>query len=60
VNVRERLGHGHRPGQRHGAGQGADHAHVGLNKGTEPVELYLTYLLPPGAPLSTDAPTPRC
>lgn len=39
---------------------GADHVHVGRNLGTEPVVLYLTYLLPEGSPLSVDAPAPGC
>ena len=39
---------------------GADHVHIGRNLGTEPVVLYVTYLLPEGAPLSADAPDPGC
>ncbi|WTJ94602.1 cupin domain-containing protein [Streptomyces sp. NBC_01537] len=39
---------------------GANHVHIGRNLGTEPVVLYVTYLLPEGAPLSVDAPDPGC
>ncbi|GEB59155.1 cupin domain-containing protein [Streptomyces gardneri] len=37
---------------------GREHAHVGRNFGSEPVVLYVTYLLPKGAPLSVDEPDP--
>ncbi|MGI5193928.1 cupin domain-containing protein [Streptomyces sp. CA-288835] len=39
---------------------GPHHVHIGRNLGTEPVVLYVTYLLPEGAPLSVDAPDPGC
>ncbi|MFD3666053.1 cupin domain-containing protein, partial [Streptomyces sp. NPDC058659] len=39
---------------------GGKHVHVGRNLGTEPVVLYVTYLLPKGAPLSIDEPAPAC
>jgi quercetin dioxygenase-like cupin family protein len=39
---------------------GDSHAHVGRNLGTEPVELYVTYVLPASAPLSIDAAEPAC
>jgi quercetin dioxygenase-like cupin family protein len=39
---------------------GARHVHVGRNLGTMPVVLYVTYILPEGAPLSVDAPDPGC
>jgi quercetin dioxygenase-like cupin family protein len=39
---------------------GARHVHVGRNLGTVPVILYVTYILPEGAPLSVDAPDPGC
>jgi quercetin dioxygenase-like cupin family protein len=39
---------------------GAKHVHIGRNLGTEPVVLYVTYILPEGAPLSVDAPNPGC
>lgn len=39
---------------------GANHVHIGRNLGTEPVVLYVTYLLPEGAPPSVDAPDPGC
>ncbi|MGW1026011.1 cupin domain-containing protein [Streptomyces sp. NPDC002577] len=39
---------------------GPDHVHIGRNLGTEPVVLYLTYLLPEGSPLSVDADAPEC
>lgn len=39
---------------------GRRHVHIGRNLGTEPVELYVTYVLPKGSPLSVDAPAPAC
>jgi quercetin dioxygenase-like cupin family protein len=39
---------------------GDRHPHVGRNLGTEPVELYVTYVIPAGAPLSIDAADPGC
>lgn len=39
---------------------GDRHAHVGRNLGTEPVELYVTYVIPASAPLSIDAADPGC
>ena len=39
---------------------GAQHVHIGRNLGTEPVVLYVTYVLPAGSPLSVDAPEPSC
>jgi quercetin dioxygenase-like cupin family protein len=39
---------------------GAHHVHIGRNLGTEPVELYVTYLVPEGSPLSVDADAPEC
>ncbi|MET9672675.1 cupin domain-containing protein [Streptomyces sp. NPDC006482] len=39
---------------------GGKHVHVGRNLGTEPVVLYVTYLLPKGAPFSVDEPAPDC
>ncbi|WP_151480570.1 cupin domain-containing protein [Streptomyces albicerus] len=39
---------------------GAHHVHIGRNLGTEPVELYVTYLVPEGSPLSVDADAPAC
>jgi len=39
---------------------GSRHVHVGRNLGTEPVELYVTYLVPEGSPLSLDADAPAC
>lgn len=39
---------------------GAQHRHIGRNLGTEPVELYVTYVIPAGAPLSIDAADPGC
>ncbi|MFF5936186.1 cupin domain-containing protein [Streptomyces sp. NPDC012508] len=39
---------------------GRKHVHIGRNLGTEPVVLYVTYLLPEGAPLSVDEPEPEC
>lgn len=39
---------------------GAKHRHIGRNLGTEPVVLYVTYMLPAGSPLSVDAEPPAC
>ena len=39
---------------------GADHVHIGRNEGTEPVVLYVTYVLPADADLSVDADDPGC
>lgn len=39
---------------------GKGNVHVGRNEGSEPVELYVTYLIPAGAPLSVDASDPGC
>ena len=38
---------------------GPDHVHVGVNLGCEPVELVVTYVIPPGAPLRVDADPPE-
>ena len=48
------------PGQSFVEAAGDNHAHVARNLGTEPVELYVTYVIPAGAPLSIDAPDPGC
>ena len=37
---------------------GSRHVHIGRNLGTEPVELYVTYVNPIGSPLSVDAADP--
>ncbi|MCX4822318.1 cupin domain-containing protein [Streptomyces sp. NBC_01142] len=39
---------------------GPRHRHNGRSVGSEPVVLYVTYLLPQGSPLSVDAPAPAC
>jgi quercetin dioxygenase-like cupin family protein len=39
---------------------GTYHRHIGRNLGSEPVVLYVTYLLPAGSPLSVDAEAPPC
>ncbi|MCP3820970.1 cupin domain-containing protein [Streptomyces sp. A3M-1-3] len=39
---------------------GHRHVHIGRNLGTEPVVLYVTYMLPAGSPLSVDADAPMC
>ncbi|MDQ3886390.1 MAG: cupin domain-containing protein [Actinomycetota bacterium] len=39
---------------------GPRHVHIGRNLGTEPVELYVTYVNPIGSPLSVDAADPQC
>jgi quercetin dioxygenase-like cupin family protein len=48
------------PGQSFVEAAGDNHAHVGHNLGTEPVELYVTYVIPAGAPLAIDATDPGC
>jgi quercetin dioxygenase-like cupin family protein len=39
---------------------GSGHVHVGRNQGTEPVVLYVTYLLPSGSAPATEAADPGC
>ncbi|QUW89480.1 cupin domain-containing protein [Streptomyces sp. V17-9] len=39
---------------------GADHVHLGENRGTADVVLDVLYVLPHGAPFSQDAPDPGC
>ncbi|TXS41789.1 cupin domain-containing protein [Streptomyces sp. OR43] len=39
---------------------GADHVHVGENRGTNDVVLEVLYVLPHDAPFSQDAPAPGC
>ena len=39
---------------------GTDHRHIGRNFGTEPVVLWVTYLLPQGGELSDDAAAVDC
>ncbi|GAA2216022.1 cupin domain-containing protein [Nonomuraea monospora] len=39
---------------------GADHVHIGINRGSTPVVLEVLYVLPTGSPLSVDAPNPGC
>ena len=39
---------------------GEQHVHIGRNLGTEPVVLYVAYVLPTGSPLSLDADDPGC
>ncbi|MEU0129101.1 MULTISPECIES: cupin domain-containing protein [unclassified Streptomyces] len=39
---------------------GARHRHIGRNLGTEPVVLWVTYLLPEGSALSDDADAAHC
>jgi quercetin dioxygenase-like cupin family protein len=39
---------------------GRKHVHIGRNLGSEPVELYVTYLIPAGDQLAVDQPGPRC
>ncbi|MEU8530296.1 cupin domain-containing protein [Streptomyces sp. NPDC048629] len=39
---------------------GHKHRHLGRNLGTEPLVLYVSYLLPKGAPLSVDEEAPDC
>ena len=37
---------------------GSGHVHIGRNLGSEPTELYVTYVNPIGSPLSVDAADP--
>jgi quercetin dioxygenase-like cupin family protein len=39
---------------------GEQHVHIGRNLGTEPVVLYVAYVLPTGSPLALDADDPGC
>lgn len=39
---------------------GHEHVHIGRNLGAEPVELYVTYLVPAGAPLAIAQADPGC
>jgi quercetin dioxygenase-like cupin family protein len=39
---------------------GGEHVHVGRNLGTEPVVLYVAYVLPAGSPFSVGALDPGC
>jgi quercetin dioxygenase-like cupin family protein len=39
---------------------GRGHVHVGRNLGSQPVVLYVTYLLPAGSPLAHDVAAPDC
>ncbi|WP_326763761.1 cupin domain-containing protein [Streptomyces sp. NBC_01591] len=39
---------------------GADHVHIGQNRGTTDVVLEVLYVLPHGAPFSQDASNPGC
>jgi quercetin dioxygenase-like cupin family protein len=39
---------------------GADHVHIGQNRGATDVVLEVLYVLPHGAPLAEDAPDPGC
>ena len=48
------------PGQAIVEAAGDRHAHEGRNLGTEPMELYVTYVIPAGAPLAIDAADPGC
>jgi hypothetical protein len=38
----------------------ADHVHIGVNHGKQPVVLKVFYVLPKGALLLVDAPNPGC
>jgi quercetin dioxygenase-like cupin family protein len=40
--------------------EGSNHVHIGRNKGTEPIEMYVTYIIPKGSKLAIDAPAPAC
>jgi quercetin dioxygenase-like cupin family protein len=50
----------YRPGSFIEEPAGADHVHIGMNRGTVPVVLEVLYVLPKGAPLSVDAANPGC
>lgn len=41
-------------------GSGPDDVHIGRNLGTDPVVMWVLYIDPAGAPLSTDVPNPSC
>ncbi|MFD3578005.1 cupin domain-containing protein [Streptomyces sp. NPDC058644] len=49
-----------RPGDALVEPTGPEEVHYGVNKGTEPVVLYITDVLPEGAGFSTPAPDPGC
>src|SRR5262249_23574463 len=48
------------PGQSIIEDAGDRHVHVGRDLGTEPVELYVIYVIPAGAPLAINAVAPSC
>jgi quercetin dioxygenase-like cupin family protein len=48
------------PGQPIVEPSGADHVHIGQNRGDKPVVMEVLYVLPHGAPFSQDAPNPGC
>jgi quercetin dioxygenase-like cupin family protein len=50
----------YRPGSFIEEPAGADHVHLGVNRGTGPLVLDVLYVLPKGAPLAVDAPNPGC
>jgi quercetin dioxygenase-like cupin family protein len=39
---------------------GADHVHIGRNLGPDPLAMWVVYINLAGAPLTVDAPSPRC
>lgn len=49
-----------RPGDALVEPTGPGEAHFGINKGSKPVVLYITDVLPAGAPFSVPAPDPGC
>jgi quercetin dioxygenase-like cupin family protein len=50
----------YRQGQAFLETDGRRHVHLGANRGAVPVVLMVTYIDPPGAPLSEDAAAPAC
>ncbi|HZG92900.1 MAG TPA: cupin domain-containing protein [Pseudonocardia sp.] len=48
------------PGQAFVEPAGRDHVHIGRNLGPDPVELYVTYLIPAGDPLAVGDHDPGC
>jgi quercetin dioxygenase-like cupin family protein len=41
-------------------GTGPDNVHIGRNIGSDPVVMWVSYIVPAGSPLSNDVPNPGC
>lgn len=50
----------YRAGQAFEEAPGAEHVHMGANRGEVAVVLDVTYVVPSGSPLHFDAPAPSC